>query len=121
VGDHIVGRAEAIRESERVIVEVAGRSIGVFYVSGEFVAVRNRCAHQGGELCRGRVSPPLRAEIVDGRVVEFYDSAAMIITCPEHGWEFDLSTGVCLADPERRVRVYETKVVDGDVVVTVGA
>ena len=30
-----------------------GRSIGVFNVGGEYLAIRNRCPHQGGPLCEG--------------------------------------------------------------------
>ena len=37
----------------RKIVEVAGRTIGVFNVDGEFFALLNRCPHQGGPLCTG--------------------------------------------------------------------
>ena len=51
-----VARVEEIPVGGRKLVEVAGRSIGVFNVSGRFYAVRNRCPHQGGPLCLGVVS-----------------------------------------------------------------
>ena len=49
---HVVATVEEIPPGQRKIVEVAGRSIGIFNVSGEFFALRNRCPHQGGPLCR---------------------------------------------------------------------
>ena len=52
---HVVARVDEIPPGERKIVEVAGRSIGVFNVGGEFFALRNRCPHQGGPLCEGRL------------------------------------------------------------------
>ena len=46
------------RPGERKLVEIGGRSIGVFNVDGEYYALRNRCPHQGGPLCDGL---PVRA------------------------------------------------------------
>ena len=40
---------------ERRIVEIEGRSIGVFNVDGRFYALHNGCPHKGGPLCEGRV------------------------------------------------------------------
>ena len=45
--------SDEIPPGSRKIVEVDGRSIGVFNVDGEFLALRNRCPHQGGPLCEG--------------------------------------------------------------------
>ncbi len=53
---HIVATVDEIAPGRHKIVEVAGRSIGVFNVGGEFFALRNSCPHQGGPLCAGRVS-----------------------------------------------------------------
>ncbi len=50
---YIVATVEEIPPGGRKIVEVAGRSIGVFNLDGEFFALRNRCPHQGGPLCAG--------------------------------------------------------------------
>jgi nitrite reductase/ring-hydroxylating ferredoxin subunit len=35
-----------------------------------------------------------------------------ILSCPWHGWEFDLLTGKSLADPRVRVKRYPTEVLD---------
>ena len=51
---HVVARVADIPPGERLIVDIAGRSIGVFNVDGRFYALRNSCPHQGGPLCLGR-------------------------------------------------------------------
>ena len=48
--------ADEIGLGERKIVDVAGRSIGVFNIGGEFFALRNRCPHQAGALCEGALT-----------------------------------------------------------------
>lgn len=52
----VIAQVSEVPPGARKIVEVAGRSIGVFNVAGEFFALRNRCPHQGGPLCTGRLS-----------------------------------------------------------------
>ncbi|MFN8537511.1 MAG: Rieske 2Fe-2S domain-containing protein [Thermomicrobiales bacterium] len=51
---HIVGTIDEIPAGGRKIVEIAGRSLGVFNINGEYFALRNRCPHQGGLLCVGQ-------------------------------------------------------------------
>jgi nitrite reductase/ring-hydroxylating ferredoxin subunit len=41
--------------------------------------------------------------------------AGQVARCPWHQWEFDITTGVNLADPRKRVRTYEVDVADGQV------
>ena len=110
-----VARADEIPPGERLIVTVKERSIGVFNVNGEYVAVLNICPHELAPVCRGRVggttlpSPP--GEYRWGREGE-------IVACPWHGWEFDLLTGTMLADERIRLRRYRVDVHDGTVYVT---
>jgi nitrite reductase/ring-hydroxylating ferredoxin subunit len=99
-----VGRAAEIPDGERRLFEIGGRSIGVFNVGGRFFALRNRCPHQGGPLCRGR----LFGRLESNRPGEYtYDDGRYLLECPWHGWEFDLETGRSWFDPARtRVRRY---------------
>ena len=54
---------------------VAGdRMIALFNVNGELLALDGVCPHQGGPLGQGSL---------DG----------CIVTCPWHGWQFDVRTG----------------------------
>ena len=64
---YVVATADEIPLGGRKIVEVAGRSIGVFNIDGEYFALRNRCPHQGGALCEGKLWGVLTAQTA-GRV-----------------------------------------------------
>jgi nitrite reductase/ring-hydroxylating ferredoxin subunit len=104
----VVGRLAEFPPDTRRIVRVGNRSIGVFRVGDRLYAVRNRCPHQGGPLCLGRV---LRRVVADepGRVR--YAADPPLIACPWHGWEYDLETGQSFQGPsEPRVRAYEVTV-----------
>ena len=92
----------------RKLVEVAGRSIGVFNLGGEFFALRNSCPHQGGPLCTGRTSGFVTSPTPG---VYEYSRKGEILRCPWHGWEFDIRTGQSWFDPAKiRVRRYEVTV-----------
>ena len=105
---HIVAPIDEIQPGQRKVVEVAGRSIGIFNVNGEFFALRNQCPHQGGPLCSGIVSgfltSPAPGEFEYVRRGEF-------VRCPWHGWEFDIKTGHSWFDPMKmRVRSYDVQI-----------
>jgi nitrite reductase/ring-hydroxylating ferredoxin subunit len=77
-------------DGERRIVDVGGRSIGVFRVGESFYGIRNRCPHQGGPLCLGHV---LGDAVADAPGEASISSDPLRIACPWHGWEYDLETG----------------------------
>jgi 3-phenylpropionate/trans-cinnamate dioxygenase ferredoxin subunit len=52
---HVVAPASEIAPGKSKIVDITGRSIGVFNVNGEFFALINRCPHEGAPLCIGFV------------------------------------------------------------------
>jgi 3-phenylpropionate/trans-cinnamate dioxygenase ferredoxin subunit len=108
---YVVGSVEQIPPGQRKIVELGGRSVGVFNIGGEFFAVLNRCPHQGGPLCTGETLGFLRS----AGVGEFeYSRGGEILRCPWHGWEYDLRTGQSWFDPARIiVRRYEVSVEPG--------
>jgi 3-phenylpropionate/trans-cinnamate dioxygenase ferredoxin subunit len=116
---HIVATVEEIPPGTHKIVAVAGRSIGVFNIGGEFFALRNSCPHQGGPLCTGRVSGFVIAE-TPGEYT--YSRKGEILRCPWHGWEFDIRTGQSWFDPTKvRVRRYEVTVEPDSAVTTTDA
>jgi 3-phenylpropionate/trans-cinnamate dioxygenase ferredoxin subunit len=105
---HVVAKVGDLQPGQRKIVEIDGRSIGVFNVDGRFYALRNTCPHQGAPLCLGSLSgtalPSRPGEYLWGREGE-------ILSCPWHGWEFDITTGRSVFNPHRtRVRSYEVTV-----------
>ncbi len=108
---HVVAAVAEIPPGEKKIVEVAGRSIGVFNVGGKFFALRNRCPHQGAALCEGKLS-----SLVDSTGPGDYkvSRTGEILRCPWHGWEFDVRTGQSWFDPKAvRVKSYEVAVIPG--------
>ena len=110
---HRVAAAGEIPPGGRKIVEIAGRSIGVFNLGGEYFALRNRCPHQGGAVCEGRLWGVLRATAPG---MFEYEPSREILACPWHGWEFHVRTGQSWCEPERlRVRRYPVTVEEGAV------
>jgi 3-phenylpropionate/trans-cinnamate dioxygenase ferredoxin subunit len=105
---YVVASTDEIQPGSRKIVDVGGRSIGVFNVDGEYFALRNRCPHQGGALCEGKLWGVLKAETPGAFE---YSPSREILTCPWHGWEFHVRTGQSWCDPRRlRVRSYDVRV-----------
>ncbi|WP_283137157.1 Rieske (2Fe-2S) protein [Rhizohabitans arisaemae] len=114
-----VGAAAEFEEGDRRIIDVKGRRIGVFRVDGRFAAYLNICPHQGGPICEGQYFPQVEAVLgADGTLVtERSNPDRPQLVCPWHGWEYDLRTGVMVADEQIRLRTYETVVEDGEVYV----
>ena len=85
----------------------------MFNVGGEYFALANRCPHEGGPLCQGRIvgrwcSPTGPATIGLTRNGEF-------LRCPWHGWEFDIRTGQSWCDPKStRARQFQVTVEPGE-------
>jgi 3-phenylpropionate/trans-cinnamate dioxygenase ferredoxin subunit len=97
-------------------VEVAGQALAVVRKGDRFYALRDRCLHQGARLSNGRVGgTPLPCK--PGEAIG-YGRTGEILTCPWHGWEYDVCTGRSLANPEKvRVRTYPVRVEGGRVLV----
>ena len=93
---HVVATVDEIPPGERKIVELEGRSLGVFNINGEFYAVRNICPHQGAPLCEGRLTGLLQSDVPG----EYrYTRKGEILRCVWHGWEFDIKTGTVVVEP----------------------
>ena len=89
------------RLGSRVVKSVVG-DVAVFRTSAdEIFALRDECAHKQGPLSQG---------IVHGATV----------TCPLHGWKFDLATGVAQAPDVGSTRVFRVKMEDGHVWLALG-
>jgi 3-phenylpropionate/trans-cinnamate dioxygenase ferredoxin subunit len=86
----VVAPLHSFPSGERRIVEVGGRSIGVFRVGESFYGIRNRCPHQGGPLCLGHVLGDAVATAPGEATIS---SDPLRIACPWHGWEYDLDSG----------------------------
>ncbi len=108
---HLVATVDEIPPGQRKIVNIGGKSIGVFNIEGEFFAIRNRCPHGGAPLCEGVLSGLVESSMPG----EYkYSSKEKMLRCPWHQWEFDVKTGQSWFDPVKtRVRAYEANVESG--------
>lgn len=108
---------ELSSDGSRVIAEVEGKEVAVFRIDGEYHASLNYCVHQGGPLCEGELSGEM--VVGDDDWEWLYEDDERIVTCPWHGWKFDVTTGENIKDDKYRIPKYEVEVDDGDVYVTV--
>jgi len=93
----VAGTAD-VKPGHSIVAEVNGKTLAVFNVDGKFHAIDNTCLHRGGPLGEG-------------------DLEGTVVTCPWHGWQFDVTTGTCVANPGAKVERYEVKVEGNDVTV----
>ena len=109
----VVGKVSDFGNGDRKIVDVGGKSIGVFRIDDQFYALRNRCPHQFGPLCLGTLAPRALSDAPgDVRI----DSGPPLLACPWHGWEYDLATGQSFMGPGRgnmSARSYDVAVLPG--------
>jgi nitrite reductase/ring-hydroxylating ferredoxin subunit len=111
MGKHVVAAAADLPPGTRKRIEAEGRAIAVFNVRGEYFAINDRCPHEGGSLCTGRLSA-LTVSKEPGAYE--WTREDEFIRCPWHGWEFDLRTGRSVCDPKTmRVRLYDVHVEHG--------
>lgn len=109
---YIVANVADLEPGQRMVVELDGRSVGVFNVDGEFYALLDQCPHAGAALCSfGTLFGKSEAEAPDKPIT--YERSRSI-RCPWHQWEFDIRTGESFYDPANaRVRKYSVEVVEG--------
>jgi nitrite reductase (NADH) small subunit len=79
---------------------IEGKAIALAHVGGKVYAINNTCLHRGGPLGQG---------ILEGKQV----------TCPWHGWQFDVTTGKSVQNPTAAVDCYRTEVRGEDIFVEV--
>lgn len=95
------------------VVTLRGRRIGILSVDGDFFAVRNECPHKGAPLCEGTVSGTFLPSRPNYYV---YGMENRVLRCPWHGWEFELTSGRSLFQPDEvGVKVYRVTVEADDV------
>ena len=111
---HVVCAIDDLPPGERREVAVGGEyGITVFNVGGTFYALRNKCPHKGGPVCRGRLRPHIAPAGVSQWV---YEREGEVIKCPYHNWEFDICTGQALYDARMRIKTYSVALEDAQVV-----
>jgi len=89
-----------VPEGSGKTVEVGGKKIALFLAGGVYYAVDDTCKHLGGPIGEG---------FLEGERV----------TCPWHGWDYDLKTGQCVTNPRATLQTYPVKVEGEEIFVSV--
>lgn len=95
-GFEVVLHKDALPAGQVVEIIIGGTAIAVANVGGSFHAVTNTCPHAGGPLGEGTLE-------------------GSELTCPYHGWTFDVASGACKTNPDVLLRRYDV-VVEKDAV-----
>jgi nitrite reductase (NADH) small subunit len=82
-------------------VQVAGTPVALANIGGKLYAISNTCLHRGGPLGQGQLE-------------------GTVVTCPWHGWQFDVTTGNAVMNPAAAVVCFQTEVQGEEVYVDLG-
>lgn len=95
-----VAKATDIAPGQIREVQVEGTAIAVANVEGQFHAINNTCLHRGGPLGQGSLQ-------------------GNVVTCPWHGWTFDVTSGRITHNQPGGVACYPVELWGEDVYVDI--
>lgn len=116
-----VANVSEFEEGDCRIVSGHGLEIGVYRVDGDFCAYENRCPHQGGPVCQGKLIRKVEEVLGQHRTSLGlkYSEEQVHIVCPWHGYEYSVKTGVHPGDGNVRLRKFNVEERNGEVYVIV--
>jgi len=97
---HAVARADEIEPGTLTCVRVAEQDLALARVGDELYAFQGHCLHLSGPLCQGRLH-------------------GYVLSCPWHGWQYDVRTGENEFDRAIQLETYDVQVDDGEVRVAI--
>lgn len=113
---HEIGTVSDFRPGQPHRVNAAGRNLVVVRKDDAFFVFKDHCPHQGAPLSSGVVDGTPEP-CLPGEEIRLHRIGEILI-CPWHGWEFDLRSGLSLADSRRgRLSRYTVRVEDERVIV----
>jgi nitrite reductase (NADH) small subunit len=77
-----------------LVISPRGKQIAIFNVQGLIFALDNTCPHMGGPLSQG-------------------DIEGCVVTCPWHGWQFDVTSGDCQNMPGENAEKIPIEIIEG--------
>lgn len=89
--------------NSHMVVSVNGKDVLLFNVNNEVSAIGNVCLHKGGPLGEGKVENK-------------YDGC--YVTCPWHGWEYNVKTGSAPRGFADQQAVYDVMVKQGRILIS---
>jgi nitrite reductase (NADH) small subunit len=93
---HDLGPADLCEPDTGTEVVVQGEIIALFRVGQDYRAIQGTCPHHGGPLGKGTLQ-------------------GCIVTCPWHGWQFDVNDGTYQHSTQLQHPCYPVKVEEGRV------
>ena len=90
-GYEVVLHKDALAAGKVVEIIIGGKAIAVANVDGEYFACTNSCPHADGPLGEGTLS-------------------GSVLSCPYHGWQYDLKDGSCLTNADVTLKTYDVAV-----------
>jgi len=94
---------KSLPPGSHTVVSINGKEVLLFNIDGEISAIRNICLHKGGPLSEGKVEKK-------------YDGC--YVTCPWHGWEYNVKTGAAPPGFDDQQALYDTLVKDDKIFVS---
>lgn len=91
-----IGEESKFHPGSSTELVVEDRIVAVFHTDGQLFALDGICPHQGGPLGQGEVH-------------------GCILTCPWHGWQFDVRDGQSQLSPHVKQETLPLKVESGKV------
>jgi nitrite reductase/ring-hydroxylating ferredoxin subunit len=95
-----VARVEDVLPGTVTRVRAGEEELALANVGDEFFATQGACLHLQGPLGDGELE-------------------GTMLTCPWHGWRYDVRTGLNDFDHAIQIRTYEVRVQDGEIQVAV--
>ncbi len=93
-----VAQVSDLSPGEGRVVQAEGQPLALFNVGGTFYAIHNTCLHRGGPLGEGELN-------------------GSVVTCPWHGWQYDVTTGANVRNPAVKVAAFKVRVEGSDILV----
>jgi len=78
-----------------------GKVVAVANVGGKLFAINNVCLHRGGPLGEGELE-------------------GQHVTCPWHGWQYDVTSGKLTTNPAVGVETFPVEVRGDDIFIDIG-
>jgi nitrite reductase (NADH) small subunit len=91
-----VARVDEVPPGTARIVRAGERELALYNVDGDFYATQSQCLHLKGPLGDGELDGP-------------------VITCPWHGWQYDVRTGENEFDLALQLETFTVVVENGEV------
>jgi nitrite reductase/ring-hydroxylating ferredoxin subunit len=105
-------RADELQPGQVRRCKVGRRNLVVVCtLSKEYYALGASCPHQGADMAAG----VLEKRTVSDTPGEYRTTEPMVLRCPWHSFDFDVTTGYCVADDSLRVSAHPVVVKGGEV------